>query len=306
MVKTNHIYIKPVGGLCNRMRTIDSCVSLALKHNKQVTIIWGRDRFLNCRFSDLFQSSESYHVVEENQYFGKKALFPYLPGSRPTSFLKSGLYKITKLVLRINKEIWFEYLDSALVPLRETPGPEQTINMKSFESKALVNLSPFISAIREVNNVFVCSAWRLWPEQNYRLRFVPTEFLRNKISEVTGQFNQTIGVHIRRSDHDLAIQNSGLNKFKEAMNRELHRNNKHTFFLATDCKETENELKKAYPGKIISFQKQSYNRNSTAGIQDALVDLYCLSKTAKVLGSYFSSFSQVAAEILGIEEHTIY
>lgn len=287
------------------MRAIDSCVSLAEKLGKHVIVFWGRDHYLNCKFSDLFQPSHSYQVIEESQLFGKKALFPYLPGSSPTSLLKKGLYQFTKSILAIEKEIWFEDLDHALLPLRTSIDPDRIRSMKDYEDKAIKYLAPFVTEIEQANNVFLCSAWRIWPEKNYRQRFIPLEHLKHKIADATGKYDQTIGLHIRRGDHDLATQYSTLSKFKVAIEKELEKNASCTFFLATDSLQNEQELKHLYQNKILSNKKQSYSRNSTLGVQDALVDLYCLSETEKVLGSYFSSFSQIAAEISGIDEQTI-
>ena len=43
------------------------------------------------------------------------------------------------------------------------------------------------------------------------------------------------------------------------------------------------------------------DRNSLEGMKFAVVDLFCLSKTKKIIGSVGSSYSQIAAEIGGIE-----
>jgi hypothetical protein len=42
------------------------------------------------------------------------------------------------------------------------------------------------------------------------------------------------------------------------------------------------------------------SRKSVGGIQDAAIDLWILSRTQKILGSYRSSFSETASEIRGI------
>jgi hypothetical protein len=39
------------------------------------------------------------------------------------------------------------------------------------------------------------------------------------------------------------------------------------------------------------------NRNSQQGITDAVVDMFCLSKTKYIYGSYWSSFSDIASVI---------
>ncbi|WP_106219126.1 hypothetical protein [Pontibacter ummariensis] len=287
------------------MRAVDSSIALASELNKQLIVFWGRDRFVNCKFSDLFQQPKHFKVLEENQHYGKKALFPYLPGSRPSSLLRQSFYSFTKLALGIRSEILFEDLEDALLPLGDVAPPRIT-GMKDFEQKSYQHITPLLTRLKDEGSAFVCSAWRLHPEQNYKQNLVPVDRLNRKVTALTQGFGQTIGIHIRRTDHSQALQYSNLDKFKEAIDQELRQDKNATFFLATDCPRTESELKRKYKNRIITFEKTSYNRNSTQGIQDALVDLCCLSRTNKILGSYFSSFSQVASEITGIREETVY
>ena len=51
---------------------------------------------------------------------------------------------------------------------------------------------------------------------------------------------------------------------------------------------------------IISNETRDLSRDSVNGVKDALLDLMCLSKTDKIIGSYFSSFTDIAADINGI------
>jgi len=73
------------------------------------------------------------------------------------------------------------------------------------------------------------------------------------------------------------------------------------FFLATDSIEEENTLKDLFKGRIIVQSDKKLRRNDPLAIKDALVDMLCLSKTKKILGSYWSSFSDTAASIGKIE-----
>lgn len=68
------------------------------------------------------------------------------------------------------------------------------------------------------------------------------------------------------------------------------------FYISTDSDEILNNLKSMYKEKVFSgaFQRA---RHTTEGIISALIDLYCLSKSKKILGSFDSSFSQMAAKM---------
>ena len=59
----------------------------------------------------------------------------------------------------------------------------------------------------------------------------------------------------------------------------------------------EANLRDIFPGKILSNQKRCLQRDSVEGMHDALLDLYCLANTRKIIGSYFSSFTDIAADM---------
>ena len=111
-------------------------------------------------------------------------------------------------------------------------------------------------------------------------------------------------MHIRRTDHLDAIEESPLDAFITAMREKLDAEPGTNYFLATDDEQVEFLLMKLFPTKIIVHKKE-FTRQSIQGIKDAVVDLYCLSATAGIYGSYFSSFSDIAARIGNIPLHVI-
>ena len=69
------------------------------------------------------------------------------------------------------------------------------------------------------------------------------------------------------------------------------------FFLATDDKDEETLLRKTFPGRIVSNENRTLRRDSLDGMYDALLDLYCLAACKKIIGSYYSSFTDTAAAL---------
>jgi hypothetical protein len=130
--------------------------------------------------------------------------------------------------------------------------------------------------------------------------FVPVASLRRIIDrhELDERF---VGVHIRRGDNDVSTAESPFDLFVEKMNREVELDAEVAFFVATDSPEVESQLRKIFGSRIVSHAKTSLDRNAPQGIKDGVVDLYCLSRCRKVLGSYWSSFSETAAALRGIE-----
>jgi hypothetical protein len=108
--------------------------------------------------------------------------------------------------------------------------------------------------------------------------------------------DNTIGVHVRRGDNVRSIHYSPLGEFIRILRDEVAKDDNVQFYLATDCMDTERDLLECFKEKILSRPRE-LKRNSSQGIKDALIDMVCLSRTRKIYGSYWSSFSEVAAQI---------
>jgi hypothetical protein len=109
-----------------------------------------------------------------------------------------------------------------------------------------------------------------------------------------------VGVHIRRTDNQRSSTLSPTELFIEAMRAELAENPSTTFFVATDSPDEERQLQQIFPGRIIVHTKSSLDRNDPRAIRDAMIDLYCLARCRKLIGSYWSSFTDTAASIGGM------
>ena len=94
----------------------------------------------------------------------------------------------------------------------------------------------------------------------------------------------------------MAIQKSPINLFITAMGNAIDQNPQTNFYLATDSESDKQLLRNKFGNRIITSQ-QAAERNTTSGIQNAVVDLYALSKTHTIFGSYYSSFSEIAAQL---------
>ena len=49
------IFLKTKGGLCNRLRAIDSAIILSKKIDKKLIVIWENNNDLGANFKDLFE-----------------------------------------------------------------------------------------------------------------------------------------------------------------------------------------------------------------------------------------------------------
>ena len=261
------IIIKPVGGLANRLRALDSAIALTTKYEMKLYVIWELNQSLNCKFSDLFiVPKELDRIIEIKRGFVTKILDHLLP-------------------------IYFSHFNNYHLD------PEETENLKR-KRDGFETLSSY-------NSVYIESWSRFYrvPSLPSFSRFLPKASIQNIINSY--RETNMIGVHVRRKDHKRSIAFSPIEKFIECMNNEIDKDNNVKFFLATDSTSVETTLRTIFPDKIVTHCKKSLDRNNPFAIKDALIDLYCLANCRKLIGSYWSSFSGVASEINGIERFTI-
>lgn len=106
-----------------------------------------------------------------------------------------------------------------------------------------------------------------------------------------------VGVHIRGTGNAESISRSPTEMFERAIKTEIEKNPNAQFYLATDPAEEQQRLISIFGTRIIVNASKTLSRKTQQGMVDALVDLICLSRSAKIFGSYWSSFSETAAAL---------
>ena len=128
-------------------------------------------------------------------------------------------------------------------------------------------------------------------------RLCPRPELMQRIERIKARFTRnTVGVHIRRTDNAVSMSRSTPEGFRRAMDREIKRDFKVRFFLATDDDALKATLVQEDPDRIIT-QRTQVRRDTLDGMREAVVDLWCLAATQRIIGSYWSSFTDTAAEL---------
>ena len=129
--------------------------------------------------------------------------------------------------------------------------------------------------------------------------FRPVPAVREKIDKRCAAFtSHTIGVHVRRTDNVLSINESPIELFYKHIDADIKLFPDTNIYLATDSEEVKNCFRERYNSILITSDSEA-DRNSVAGIRDGMVDLYSLSRTSKIYGSFGSSFSELASDISG-------
>jgi hypothetical protein len=269
------IVIKPYGGLANRMRSMDSALILAGILHIRPKVIWEMSFELNCSFRHLFKLPDTFDLHE---------------------YYVNGFIKRSNDILVRNLAKIGIYLPS---------GFDKYLFDKEIQDLIALNYD-FKNLLTSDQSVFIRTVHQFYTNSDSFKIFRPVDELMDVINQYSKSFTpNTIGIHIRRTDNNLSIKYSPLEGFIDLMNMEISRYRDTLFYLATDSSDDETRLKNIFGDRIITHTK-ILERNTEKGIQDALIDLYCLSKTSKILGSYYSSFSEVAAQINKIQLIQVY
>jgi hypothetical protein len=241
------------------MRALGSALSLGGRAGTRVELLWYRDSSLNCDFKALFTQPE-------------------------------GLSRVIVVDLT---SIWGRWFRKILVFARSHGG--RGLYDQDFIAKARQACLP-LDQIFSGKKVFIETSSSFFEPMNYG-DFTPVKEIEELIALTSVQLDNAVGIHIRRSDNTLSIKHSPTEKFEEVMRGMLASGYCERFFLSTDSAEVERYMIDKFNDQLVIHPKRTCDRNVDDSIKDAVVDLYCLASCKKIVGSYWSSFSETAALI---------
>jgi hypothetical protein len=262
------ITIKPYGGIGNRIRTLDSVIAFTQQDKTPVTLIWEKSPTLNCDFEKLFEIPDYITVINKDGLHSTLAMKSYagvrkilgLAGIRlPFGYKK---YILEKEMKRL-REIYYDFYD-----------------LNHYDSVYIETQHRFFSIGKDFESIKAVAQ------------------IQERVNKITELYSDnTIGVHIRRTDNLKSVLNSPVGLFIDLMKETVSSDSNARFFLATDSPEVESELQGIFSERIILQPDKKLGRDNPDAIQDALVDMLCLSKTKRIIGSFWSSFSETAASM---------
>ena len=264
----NTLYLEPCAGLGNRMLALLSGYALSKKNDYHLTVIWKREAPCNCQLKKLFILPDDVDVI--SIYEHNRFKYPV------RNFC--GKHKKNIIINKCKKFIDCGEADQIF----QTNGVEA------------------VDQILEGNTYLKsCGIFYDWGDLRINEVIRPVEKIQILLDKLRRniQGNYVVGVHIRRTDHVLAIQNSPIEMFVKKMDDLLDKCD--GFYLATDDAGVKDEMRQRYGSKIATYDC-NLKRDSKQGIIDAFIDLYMLGSCEKIIGSYGSTFSKVAAMLNNI------
>ena len=254
------VYIEPIGGLCNRMRVIASAYQLIQPMGGKLIVKWTANEELNCPAKALFSLPRDIRVVDVEGGDNLAAKLAYY-----------------RLRLGYRNRVSNDQVMAA----------KQTGNLVPQDKTYYETCETFHKDSRDVD----CSIFTPAPELE--------ALARQKVQAMTqGGQHPVIGLHIRRTDHSVSIQQSPTELFCQVLEARLKENPNTRFYLATDDASVRKFFADTYNRnkEIVFFNdSETLGRDTPEGIKAAFVELLTLSMTERIYGSCGSSYTDMAA-----------
>jgi hypothetical protein len=257
-------------GLGNRLRALASASSIAKKSNRELVVLWSIDHHCEATFYDLFKKSYFEVITEEDQLGNFEKLTKYNYMSHEVDSLKDAFIDID-----VNSDIIVRSAFTLNSPLTD------------------------------------------WNDENQFLKkLIPS----NEVSDLIDSIDTTdmLGVHIRMEggvgfnsakyeqregnwtvEDELVLQewrakSHFSNFFKRILKDDL--GDFANFYLATDTQETYDIFLKEFGSKLHFLTRKSFDR-SKENLVYALADVILLSRCKGLIGSGWSSFTELATRL---------
>ncbi|MCM1293310.1 MAG: hypothetical protein NC230_07015 [Bacteroides sp.] len=272
MTKERKIIVNAIGGLANRVRTIAAGINLARATGRRLTVVWRNNRDLAAEFCDLFQPlPDDVEIISPSarEYFLKWEM------PRKQNLYLSGLYQLLRF--------GFVHRDSNVMAETHDDDSGFTAQIAAIQSGDVLIISG--------------SASGGFLEPDLREVCRPSQSVDRLLTEKTASFDDnTVGVHIRRTDHVQSISGSPDQLFIDEMDRRIDNNTTVKFFVATDDPVLMQKLVQRY-GLRVMCGDGNVSRRTRDGMLQGAADMLALASTKEIIGSYRSSYSDTAALI---------
>ena len=247
-----------MGGLCNRIKCLITCMRLAERMSRTVELSWGRNALCNCLFRDLFENN----FLETSRKVTDILSQAPFPGEPDRYFIIN-----TWRLLTLPGEF-------AAGPREAYPSPEG--NSIDFE---------FDRIPQALRRDFLAHLDKL----------VPVSYVRKEVENFSKRFGEnTVSVSIRSWPDAKTIRE---HLFRlESVYAVLDKETGADFFISCDSGEVLEKLIQRYGKRVIFYPKRTWtnNRTSRTGMQDILIDLLLLARNKSLKVSAYSTYSEMA------------
>jgi hypothetical protein len=261
------LFIDAQNGLGNRLRAIGSAAAIADATDCELVIVWQPDYHCDCRLIDLFQYDGP--VVERSFYEDAHEcdIHNYMPiegGQKDAPIRTDGSQDI--------------YVRSAFV-LNSIHSDWERENRFINSLRPVDSVRSLVKSVRNPNDVAV----HVRMEGGRKDEHLPYESSSNWTEEEHDLID-----HWRSTSH--------YSTFMLRLDALATEGRANTIFLAADCADTYDAFIARYGERLACLPRTLYDR-STEQLQYALADAILLGRASLLLGSTWSSFSELALRL---------
>lgn len=258
------LFIDAQHGLGNRLRAIGSAAAIAQCTDRELVIIWKPDNHCDCEFRDLFQYdgqilTDSFDISARHcQMYN----YMEIEGGEKDAFIETSL----------NCDI---YARSAFV-LRHPASNWESENVFLKNLKPVREICNLIDSVRSPNDVALHVRMEAGPGMDHNSYDRPENWSAEDHQLIHDWRTKSHFSHFMARLDDLIVQGQA--------NR---------VFLAADLPSTYEKFTARYGDRIAWLPRARYDR-SAEQLHYALADAILLSRAPRLLGSTWSSFSELA------------
>lgn len=262
--------VVPSGGLGNRMRVIRSAYAVAAEGLCPVSVAFASNAECRCRFADVFQP---IRIPDSHIHFSDFHIRRATIADAPSQLRRN--LRLPALLRRMA-------YDRCYYDFGAFPGDD------------------IREALSGGGRVFISTCYEFAGQEiPMRELFRPSSAVARIVDAAASRFGQyAVGFHVRTGDNVEAMRHSPLGLFLAAARREAASHTDAKFFLATDSPAVRKAFRDEFGERVITL-RGPLTRSSRAGMTLAAADMFALSRCAKIYGSHYSSFSEIAAELGG-------
>ena len=261
-----------MGGLANRMRVIGMLRMLANEAHVPMEVVWRSNGDVGSKWCEIFEQPIDFVITEASESYQHEYLSP-------------------KWYKNIPHRMWaawhrYEWLPYNVVEQMDEDTSDEGLQ-KLFDK--------WITQLHAGKTLYISTGDYFGEDYDIAI-FKPIASLQKEIDAFLPTNKEVYGIHIRRTDNSWAIEHSPLELFENKIVEILKKDSDSLFYLASDDADTIARFQKRF-GDCILTRPKTFGRTSVQGIQDAIIEMWILSKTKKIFGSFYSSYSGMAAKI---------
>ena len=272
-------FFNPNAGLGNRLIPMGCILHLATELNYRPVIFWVQEGVVGgAGFGDLFEAANlPFELVE-----GREA-------SIMRHILDNGFYLNFNSLERMGFRL-FRTLILSLNQYRKSVRLQTGIytDLAKFRDRSAPDLDSGRKHVILTNRYFRYSCDLGWLK--------PAPQITSRIVELKKRFApHTVGVHLRLTDlSNRTVPGVSVEKMIAQMRAEMELNPDVKFFFASDGDKEEVKIISLFGDRLIRSPEHA-PRRTLAGQQDAVVDLFGLAATSRIIGMRHSTFATLAA-----------